>query len=232
MPKFVGMMLRVYLCILALILFVLSSQNILAQALDKPLASIIFRNSLLFGINTYGFQTGLGKQVVQLQKKKIYRNGNEKLITKHRSIFFSAGFYNQAYLHLNIFSTMEFSMVRVNRKGWYREFMPAIGLSRTFFHETVYKVTDNGAVELKRFAGDWRLAGGFSFGFGKNLALKKAPDLHDVYLKLNTQMFYPNFRFIAFKPSLVFGLNVNLSRHKHSYRVISKTVYQWKKQKN
>lgn len=219
-----------YLPILIVIGFM--SQNLFSQSFDKPFSPILLRNSVLFGSNHYGFQIGLGKQVLEIQKKKIFKNGKEKLIEKHRFMFINAGFYNQSYLHLNIFSTLEYAMVRNYKKGWYREFMPALGLSRTFLHETVYQVNDQGEVSFRRMAGDWRLAGGASIGVGKKLNIKKAPILNDFYFKLNTQIFYPNFRFITVKPSFVFGLNIQLAQYKQSYKTISKTKYQWNKRKS
>ena len=88
--------------------------------------------------------------------------------------------------------------------------MPSIGVSRTFINNSVYSVGDDGKVKEK-IAGDWRIVGGVSSGIGKNFKNDKGI-VRNVFIRLNNQILYPNFRSIAIESSFVAGITINIQK--------------------
>ncbi len=101
-----------------------------------------------------------------------------------------------------------------------------MGISRTFLNATTYTVDDNTTtgipvVSQDKTAGDWRLVTGFTWGIGKRFDTHKPRLLRDVHLLLNVPVYYPNFRSVVLKPSVLLGASFNLN---HLRRSFPKTV--------
>lgn len=184
---------------------------------ESNLSPLMIKNILIFNSNKIGWQMGVAKQVWHITKYKNKPSGKVKVVSKDRLLWGSIGFYRHKDLHTNVFMTVDYSYVKNYRRNFYREFIPTIGISRTFLNSTTYFVDDMGNVKQKK-AGDWRIAAGFSSGIGKNFDSKKAKFVRDIYLRINTQIFYPNFRFIAVQSSFLLGLTFNIDNVKVPFK--------------
>jgi hypothetical protein len=124
---------------------------------------------------------------------------------KERFVSADAGWYHHPDFHDNICFTAEWTMRRINNKGFFTEFSAGPGYSRTFLGGTTYRVDNSGEVTVIRFAGynyAMLIAGvGLGFDFSK---LKREP--FSVYSKFNMLMMFPYNSTIYFRPAIEFGL--------------------------
>ena len=172
----------------------------------------LLRPSFWFTSKLLGAQVGLGKTVMLEEKHVFKRSGKEKINTKSQVLYGNLGYYNQPGLHQNALLTAEYALTRTNRRGFYTEFAPLLGVSRTFLPGTTYEVDDAGTVSIDRNAGNWTLTGGFGLGLGKSFENKPFHSLKTVSVRLVTQIFYPNFRFVSLKPSFQLNTTWELNR--------------------
>jgi len=211
---------RTVLClILSLVFyFYVSAQDLpVSHFTIEGNSPLILRNSVLMGPQQIGWQTGVGKLVSQNIKQINRRSGKKKMFFKDRIVWSTLGYYYHKDLHSNLYLTIDYSFLKKYKRGYYRDFTTIAGISRTFINSTVYTVDDNGKVDQKKMAGDWRLATGLSYGYGKNFDKNQFHSLKNIYLKVNCMILYPNFRFIALKPSVMIGLDFNLLSKKYPY---------------
>lgn len=172
----------------------------------------IAKLSTLVSTRSTGFQVSVEKYFFQKEINKMRKSGKMKTIHKDRFLSIDLGYYYQSGLHHNWFLTGSYNLKRTNKSGFYTEFSPFIGVSRTFISDETYKVNSTGGVELSRLAGDWFLTSGFGYGFGKTFDTQKKFILKDVYAKFFLQYMYPNFGFIGLKPSIQLGTSFNLDK--------------------
>lgn len=96
-------------------------------------------------------------------------------------------------------------MRRTKSKGFFTEFSPEVGLSRTFLGGTTYQVDDSGNVTRKKFAGYYyalvSIGGGIGYDFSKT---KRKPFL--IFSKCNVFMMFPYNSTIYLRPALEIGL--------------------------
>lgn len=172
----------------------------------------IVKSSSLFSNRSIGFQASVEKYFIQKEINKLRKSGRIKTIKKDRFLSLDLGYYYQSGLHHNWFLTGTYSLRRTGKRGFYTEFSPFIGISRTFIAEETYKVNSSGVVELSHLAGDWYLTSGFGCGIGKTFDTQKSFLLNDIYAKLFMQYMYPNFGFIGLKPSIQVGTSFSLDK--------------------
>ena len=163
-------------------------------------SAVSMRQSFLFSTNSIGGQIGIGKLLKQREIHRFKKSGVEKITTKSRFLYGNIGYYYQPDFQHNWFLTADYTLSRTSKKGFYSEFSPFLGVSRTFLTATTYTVGDNGSVTKKNLAGNWYVTSGFSTGLGVNFEKPKLGYLKTIAAKLVVQTFYPNFKFIAIKP--------------------------------
>lgn len=213
MPKKL-LLILIFLCFSFIPIFGQEGKESLSASNLSPL---MIKNILIINSNKIGWQMGVAKQVWHITKYKYKPSGAVKVVSKDRLLWGSIGFYRHKDLHTNVFMTVDYSYVKNYKRNFYREFIPTIGISRTFLNSTTYTVDDMGNINQKK-AGDWRIATGFSTGIGKNFDSKKAKFVRDIYLRINTQILYPNFRFIAVQSSFLLGLTFNIDNVKLPFK--------------
>jgi hypothetical protein len=181
----------------------------------------VVKLSTLVSTRSTGFQVSVEKYFLQKEINKMRKSGKVKTIQKERFASIDLGYYYQSGLHHNWFLTGTYHLRKTGKRGFYTEFSPFIGFSRTFISDETYKVNSTGGVELNALAGDWFLTSGFGYGFGKTFNAEKSFILKDIYAKFFLQYMYPNFGFIGFKPSIQLGTSLNLDKlQQRSKRII------------
>jgi hypothetical protein len=175
---------------------------------------VLMKNSVLFSPQQIGFQIGLGKVLFQKEKHFFRKSGEEIIHTKNRTLYGNLGYYYQPGLHHHWFLTAEYQFSRVRKNGFFADFTPLLGVSRTFLTEATYSVDVNNNVTKNSLAGNWYLTSGFSMGLGKTFIHNELGGLKTIFGKLTVQTFYPNFNFIALKPYFQIGTIWELNSHK------------------
>lgn len=151
-----------------------------------------------------GFKVGIERpyKVIQLDKTK---SRGTKTILKERYWTLNLGYYHHTTFHDNIYLLAEWQMRRQKPKGWFFEFAPGVGYSRTFLGGTTYRVSDNGEVSKKKLAGYnyamLSVAGGVGYDFSK-----KSETPVKAFFKPSLFFLAPYNIFVYFRPTVELGI--------------------------
>jgi hypothetical protein len=172
---------------------------VMAQSERPPLERGVNAHASIVGALKYpGIKVGVDYQVIQKQVEKTKRKGTVKNFYKNGYITSNLGFYYHKGYNTNFFLQGGYQWQRVRSNGWFTVIEPQLGVSRTFIDGTVYKVSNDGNVTRKRGAGHFYLAPSLSFGFGKDLSLKKGNIPLTLFSKVTlfTNLPYNNFIYV------------------------------------
>ncbi len=163
--------------------------------------SLAFNGSLIYP----GIRSAIELPVSSADLIISRKSKDPKLVTRCRFAAINAGWYHHPDFHDNLYFTAEWRMRRTLRGGFFSDFSPGIGYSRTFLGGTTYEVNNNGDVKIKKLAGyNYALAtvGG---GIGFNFAEKKSIPL-SIYSRLNILMMFPYNSTIYLRPAIETGV--------------------------
>jgi hypothetical protein len=188
---------------IAFILGAICLQTIYAQN-TAGLPETGLKASYLGSIIYPGFKLGIEKpyKVIQVEKTKSW---GTKTILKERYWTLNLGYYHHPTFHDNLYLLAEWQMRRQKSNGWFFEFAPGLGYSRTFLAGTTYAVSDNGEVSKKTAAGYnyamFSIAGGFGYDFSKkkDLPIK-------AFFKPSLFVMAPYNSFIYARPTVELGI--------------------------
>ncbi len=155
-----------------------------------------------------GFKIGIERpsKVIQVEKTKSW---GTKTILKERYWTYNFGFYHHKTFHTNLFLLVERQMRRQNSGGFFVEFAPGLGYSRTFLDGITYTVNENGVVNKKSLAGYnyamLSLGGGCGYDFSRKT---KMP--FKMYLKTSALIMAPYNSFLYVRPTAELGIIYSL----------------------
>ena len=139
---------------------------------------------------------------------ELLRNADSlepKYILKERLVSMNGSWYHHNDFHDNLYFTAKWIMRRCWKGGFFTEFTPGLGYSRTFLGGTTYKVDENGNVGIVKLAGYSyaviSAGGGAGFSF---LAMKRVPV--SVYYDINLLTMFPYNSTIYFRPVMELGV--------------------------
>jgi hypothetical protein len=162
---------------------------------------IAYNSSLIYP----GLRTGIECPIRLVKKIKIKKSGFQKIVFKDWFISGNIGWYHHPAYHDNIYFTVEGIMRKTLANGFFSEFSPGVGYSRTFLGGTTYTVDDNGNVSIKRFAGyNYVLAiisGGFGYDFSK---MKSKP--FSLFSKFSILTMFQYNNTVYLRPTIEFGV--------------------------
>jgi hypothetical protein len=128
-----------------------------------------------------------------------------KSYRKEKSITASMGMYYHADFHTNVFLLAERQWRRIRPSGWFIEFAPGIGISRTFLGGTTYQVSDAGVVSKKPLAGYTYAMISISSGIGYDFKkLWNKP--FRVYSRVSILIMTPYNSYIYARPTVEIGI--------------------------
>jgi hypothetical protein len=163
--------------------------------------SLAFNGSLIYP----GIRSGI-ELPVSTSDLIINRMPKEqKRVTRDRFIGVNAGWYHHPDFHDNLYLTAEWRMRRSSNGGFFTEFSPGIGYSRTFLGGTTYEVSDNGDVKIKKLAGYSYGLITLGGGLGYNLSNKKGIHV-SLYSRINILMMFPYNSTIYLRPAIELGI--------------------------
>jgi hypothetical protein len=181
-----------------------------AQNTEVRLPETGLKVSYLGSIIYPGFKIGFEKpyKVIQVEKQ---RSWGTKTILKERYWTLNLGFYHHPTFHDNIYLLAEWQLRRQKSSGWFFEFAPGLGYSRTFLDGTTYKVDDNGGISKVSAAGYnyamFSIAGGFGYDFSK-----KTSSNVKAFFKPSLIVMAPYNSFIYFRPTVELGVVFSLEK--------------------
>lgn len=190
--------------ILMLLLFCLTL-NLNAQTSDSLInrstnLAISYNGTVIYPGARFGFE--LPVRSIEIRKNKAKRI---KVVVKERFITAQLGWYHHASFHDNLYLTVGWTMRRIKPKGFFCQFSPEIGYSRTFLGGTTYAVDENNDAHIKKWAGYNYLLLSLGAGLGYDFEKTKNKPFA-LYSKFNVLMMYPYNSTIYLRPTLELGI--------------------------
>jgi hypothetical protein len=183
------------------------AQTETARRVDLPETGL--KVSYLGSLIYPGFKIGIEQpyEVIQVEKQKKW---GVKTYLKERYWTLNLGFYHHPTFHDNLYLLAEWQLRRQKPSGWFFEFAPGVGYSRTFLGGTTYKVADNGEVSKKTAAGYnyamFSLSGGLGYDF-----MQKTERPIKAFLKPSLFFLTPSNSFVYFRPTVELGAIFNIN---------------------
>jgi hypothetical protein len=171
------------------------------KAYVSPNISLAFNGSLIYP----GIRSGIELPVRSADLIISGKSKDPKLVTRDRFAAISAGWYHHPDFHDNLYFTVEWRMRRTLRGGFFSDFSPGIGYSRTFLGGTTYEVNNNGDVKIKKLAGYNYALVTAGAGLGFNFAELKSIPL-SIYSRMNILMMFPYNSTIYLRPAIETGV--------------------------
>ena len=186
---------------LAFALFCFSQRDSPGRLSDSLNLKVSYNSSLIYP----GARLGAEYSVKSFNVAKTKKSGKKKDFDKERFVSANLGWYHHPNFQDNMYLTGGWTMRRTHSKGFFTEFSPEIGLSRTFLGGTTYKVDNNGNVSVVKLAGYYyallTVGGGVGYDYSK---VKHKPFI--LFYKLNLLSMYPYNSTIYVRPAMEIGL--------------------------
>jgi len=147
---------------------------------------------------------------------KTGRN-REKSYRKEKCLNISLSMYYHKGFHTNVFLLAERQWRRIGLSGWFTEFAPGIGISRTFLSGITYRVSEAGVVSQKPLAGFTYAVISIASGLGYDLTRSWNKPVR-LYARISMLIFAPYNSYFYARPTLEIGLitKPSLFNKKHS----------------
>jgi hypothetical protein len=156
-----------------------------------------------------GFEYPL--RLIDLQKTK--RSGREKNIEKSRFVSTSIGWYHHKSFQDNVYSQVEYIRRRKNSNGFYTEFLPGIGISRSFVGGTVYETKGDGSINVKTVKGYNYAMVSMGGGIGYDLSKYSILPI-TAYTRLTVLAMFPYNSTINLRPTIEIGAHASILKVK------------------
>jgi hypothetical protein len=189
--------------LLSTISILVISQNVNSVAIEKKSTNLFFSYN---GAIIYpGARLGIEIPVNTIYLSPVNKEGIKQAFMKDRYLTAKLSWYHHPAFHDNLYFTAGWTMRRTRSTGFFTEFSPEIGISRTFLGGTTYQVDENGNASIKKHAGYYyavaSAGGGIGYDFSKT---KQKP--FSVFSKLNILTMFPYNSTIYLRPTLEIGL--------------------------
>jgi hypothetical protein len=155
--------------IFALLLWLICQH--VAEAQKKlDFSQVGIKAAYLSSVTLPGFKVGVELPTKVITKTK-QRSWGTKTILKERYWTLNLGFYHHPDFHNNLYLLAERQFRRQYSKGFFMDFAPGIGYSRTFLGAATYALDADGNVAKKNLVGYnylmYSLSGSFGYDFSK-----------------------------------------------------------------
>lgn len=155
-----------------------------------------------------GASLGIDFPLYSVDMIRLKGEKDPKLFIKDRFISANAGWYHHPDFHDNLYFTSKFIMRRTHASGFFTEFSPGLGYSRTFLGGTTYKVDNNGEADIVKSAGYNYAILTAGAGLGFSFLKSKGTPL-SVYYDLNILAMFPYNSTIYFRPVMELGVIIS-----------------------
>jgi hypothetical protein len=156
-----------------------------------------------------GVKVGYEIPFVSKDIEKVKRSGKIKRFKLEWLLSVNAAFYHHEYYHDNLYVTAGISFRKIKPSGFFCEFSPELGVSRTFLDGTTYSFDDEGNMEIGKPNGYFYPLLSIGGGFGYDFSVKKSLPIA-VFTKLNLISMYPYNSGLYFRPTFELGVSYRL----------------------
>lgn len=147
-----------------------------------------------------GFRAGIEYPVKRVDMTKHRQKGLDRHFAKLRYLSAELGYYHHQTFHDNFYLLAGWQMRKQRPHGFFTEFSPAIGYSRTFLGGETYLVDDAGKITLIPLAGYnyimMALGGGCGYTFKPGFA---------AYFRCSLLTMFPSNNLIYLRPTVELG---------------------------
>ena len=197
--------------LLTLALFCFSQSDSPGRFSDSLNLKSSYNSSLIYP----GARSGIEYLIKSINVAKTKKSGKKKDFDKEQFVSANLSWYHHPSFHDNFYLTGGWTRRKTHSKGFFTEFSPEIGISRTFLGGTTYKVDNNGNVSVVRLAGYYyallSVGGGVGYDFSK---IKFKPFM--LFYKFNLLSMYPYNSTIYIRPAMEIGVIYKL-HYFHKY---------------
>lgn len=180
------------------------------KEMDKtPNVKAAYMGSIIYP----GFKLGVEFPMFAKEKTRTKANGTTKIKLKERFIAANLSFYHHSTYHTNIMLSAEWQMRKTRQNGWFTEFAPGLGLSRTLLAGETYEQNETGSFDKANLAGHTYFMASVMGGFGYDFKVKKEKPMK-VYFKGGLLILTPYNNFILPRPTAEIGVITSLSSFK------------------
>ncbi len=175
-----------------------------AKSSNKKMSSSVYlayNSSVIYP----GLRAGLQLPVKRVYVEKFNKNGVQKNFTKDRFLTVNFGWYDHQNFHDNLYFTAGYTFRRTKSSGFFTEFSPEIGYSRTFLGGVTYQVDDNGTVSKSNDLGYSHGIMSVGGGIGYDFSVKKSKPIL-LYYKVNLLTMYPYNSTFYMRPAMEIGI--------------------------
>lgn len=161
---------------------------------------IAYNSSIVYPGIRLGIETLLKRTLIN----KIKKSGSKKVIFNDIFLNTTLSWYHHPTFHDNLYLTTGIVLRRTYNRGFFIDFSPEIGYSRTFVGGTTYQVDSNGDVSTKKMLGYnhalFSIGGGLGYDFSKTKLIPLS-----LYYKFNIIMMLPYNSTIYLRPAMELG---------------------------
>jgi hypothetical protein len=180
------------------------------KEMDKTLnVKAAYMGSLIYP----GFKLGVEFPMFAKEKTRTKANGETKVKLKERFIAANVSLYHHSTFHTNLMVSAEWQMRKTRQNGWFTEFAPGLGISRTFLGGATYEQNETGNIEKVSTAGHTYFMASVMGGVGYDFKVKKEKPIK-AYLKYGLLILTPYNNFILPRPTVELGVITSLSTFK------------------
>lgn len=166
------------------------------------------RGSFMGALFSPGFKVGVEMPYKYKKIEKI-RKEITKVHYKERYLAISLSMYNQQNFHTNYIFQLDWQLRKQRSRGFFFDFGPCIGFSRTLLDGSAYTVDDVGNVIKVDYAGDFYGLAGASISLGYNFNMRSQRPIK-MFLKPSLLVLFPYSNLIYPRPTIELGLMYNL----------------------
>jgi len=118
----------------------------------------------------------------------------------------NVGFYHHTGFHDNLYVTAGWAKRRVSAKGFFFDFSPEIGLSRTFVAGTTYNIENPDKIETKSSSGYFYGMAGLGIGIGHDFSARNKNIPLMLSLNIKGMVMFPYNDLLYLRPMMELGL--------------------------
>lgn len=141
----------------------------------------------------------------QIHVQKTKKSGAPKSVYKDHFFTGNLSWYHHPTFHDNVYVTMGYNKRRTYPNGFFTDWSPEIGYSRTFIGGTTYEVSETNTVSIKKMAGYHHVLVSIGGGLGYDFSITNSKPI-SVYYKLNLLTMFPYNSTVYLRPAMELGI--------------------------
>ncbi|HNW51497.1 MAG TPA: hypothetical protein PKH79_10465 [Prolixibacteraceae bacterium] len=171
---------------------------------------LAYNSSILYP----GAKAGYEVAYKSLNFEKTKKSGKTRIFTRENLLSANVGYYHHRGYHDNIYLTAGWTKRKIRSNGFFTEFSPEIGISRTFLGGTTYQFDETGQFSVKKSSGYFYPLLSVGGGIGYDFSVKQKDKPFKLYSKLNLLAMYPYNNSVYLRPTFELGIIYQLKNTK------------------